>query len=293
MAKLVDAPRRTLTLLLYVALGAGGFSEPLPKRARGAEPAFPAAAQDAEQQDAEQQGPQPAGESAAPPDAAGDAPVDPAMLPWRRRNASVGQPGAVPRVVRVGGFGCQPMALFRDGEPWTQDLQEPLIKVLFRLPQIEAADIVRWRRPESLAQMLADPDAYRLDVAPLQGRLKQVVRRDAIPELARSYDISEYFEAQVRDAQGRLLLVNLRQAPEAWLRASALDEPVEFDGLFLQGLPASPDSPPGAAFAAQRLRWKPERTNSELGVTDSVVRLAALGVDAANFETVRNVIARR
>ena len=170
---------------------------------------------------------------------------------------------------------------FIDDRPILGEEQEPLEKVLFRLPMFAQADVDRWATPiTELDAMFANPDSYRFEMYELRGEVKSLRKVEVIPEMAKRLGYREFYEVSLSHDEVTSI-VYVRSIPSRW-DADAPDQPwidesVRIQGLMLKRISGSPNRQ--LAFAAARLNWHPKRPSESLGVSNDQVLLGQLGVD--------------
>ena len=179
---------------------------------------------------------------------------------------------------------------FVDGREVDKGEQEPLLRLLFRLPTVPQIDLDRWSRalPESTSHDRICSE-HRFDFFELEGTVDQIDARSIIPELVQRLGFSEYFQLTVSHGTQKSL-VFVQQLPEAWSRSmemgNVIHEPVRVQGLLLKY--QSVDGQSTLVFAAPRIHWYPTQASPERGVTDDLVMLANMGVDIATLADVQH-----
>lgn len=222
------------------------------------------------------------------------------VLPWNRGGPDrarlpVGQLGGPRELMQLYGVDDSQLRSLFDGQPLGADEEEALVRILYRLPNVGLDSVDRWVRPwSSGGELAADPEPQRVQFFRIQGRVRQVERREILPELSELFEFPAYYRVRIEvPGDPHPLLVCARQVPPAWPLDESLDEAAAVDGLFLKvGAStseggASADRPAELVFAADRIAWLPDRPRPEWGVTDHHVLLARLGMDVSRLDDVR------
>lgn len=171
--------------------------------------------------------------------------------------------------------------IFRQQEPWRDAENEPLSKVLFRLPQVKLLDVERWaKRGVAAQEMLERPADFQREFVQLAGRVRRVTVEQPIAELQDRYDMEKFYRCElVLERRGQRAIVFARAVPDAWQRDATIDEPASAYGVFLKAgsIEAASDEvkeQTALFFAANRVAWHP------------ATPLGKLGMDYGLFDTV-------
>jgi hypothetical protein len=279
--------RNPTTLLLAVLAGLSGVSVSLAKP--GDEANKPEAVPTAEtlEPSATEPPKQPAEPAKPQP--------SPRELPWAKKRPKsealpiLRPPASVREIMEKYDIGESQLTGFFNGVPLSPGEEDVLIRILYRLPRIGLENLEKWRRPEvKLEQLLADSDAHRLDVIPLEGRLTGVAKMDVPPDLAVRLEFKHYYLARIDLPDlGYVALIAIRRVPEYWLTAAELSEPVNLDGIFIKVLSDETETKPQLLFASRRIRWLPDHAIPELHIGADQLRLAELGFDLSLLEDLR------
>lgn len=193
-------------------------------------------------------------------------------------------------------FGDSYLAMFVDGEKLGVGEQEAVIRGLTRIRRLQPHRITHWLQLDVPWKELTDnPDAYRLDVFLLTGKVEGIRKINVPEEAAPNVGMSVYFEVDVLlngpvgPKQGILVVENL---PVAW--AANLGQPAVFDGqpfscpgIFLKPYQTE-DNEPGYIFATSKISWHPNQVSPALGVTSAKVRFAEQGVDIGELSAIQD-----
>ena len=176
----------------------------------------------------------------------------------------------------------------RDGQPLSPEERETLLQTLYRLPRIGVA---RWERrlkegpPPPLAELSSAGAEYRLAPFQLSGRVIKIARRQLSRGDAERYEFPVYYEAKIAiEGTKEVVLVAARSAPTAWLDRDSLVERVAVRGVFFKVLEEAGEETP--LFAAERIEWLPDKVDPSLGIEQSHIALADLGMDIGLFADV-------
>jgi hypothetical protein len=227
-----------------------------------------------------------------------DSPRVPAgPLPWEARprpaEPVLRPPSGPLELLERFDIGPSQIESFFSGQPLTPSEEDVLVKVLFRLPRLGLENLERWRRDEvTWDELAAAPRDYRLEVFHVAGRVTRVEQHDLLPEQSDLYEFDHYYRVtlELADSPHQALLL-ARSVPGAWPLDELMDEPAAADALFLKTGDATAERPP-LIFAAGRVAWHPDRPQPEHGIGPPQIALARLGVDAGQWEIVRDANAR-
>lgn len=213
-------------------------------------------------------------------------------LPWAKREQS--QPSSPKRAQSARellvNIEASQLAMFRDGVPANVDEDEPLFRILYRLPLFGANDTERLARPfdsETLATLLKEPAKFRADLFTWRGRVTRIERREVLPELASRLEFDHFWRVDVElavegSAESISATLNARTIPTAWRELEEVDEAFQADALFLK-VASEPSQAPHLQAACDRIEWRPNRPNERWKITPDHVRLAQLGFDVSRL----------
>ncbi len=218
-------------------------------------------------------------------------------LPWEappRVSEPILRPPANPReVLQRFDIGPSQIEGFFSGQPLMPSEEDVLVKILYRLPRLGLDNLQRWRQTKvTWDQLAAAPGEHRALVFHVRGRVKQVVLQPLLPEQTELFEMEHYYRVtlDLADSPYRALLL-ARRVPAAWELDKPLDEPAAADALFLKLGDSQEENPP-LIFAAGRVAWVPDRSHDEQQIGPSHVALARLGMDAGQWELVRETNGR-
>jgi hypothetical protein len=165
---------------------------------------------------------------------------------------------------------------FQNGKPFDVLEQEPLARVLMRLPQVKLIDLKRWtQRDVAWDDISKRPEEYRRQFLRIEGRVRRVVKLSPTAEVQSRFALDNYYRCEVTiDQSNQTAIVFARTVPEAWALDTPLNESASAAALFLKTGPESPAGKPDLCFAADRVAWHP------------ATPLGRLGMDYGLFDTI-------
>jgi hypothetical protein len=175
-----------------------------------------------------------------------------------------------------------------DDQPISEQEQQLLLRVLFRLPRVSTANLLRWAtRSWDEERIFEDPAEHRGEAFRVEGRARHV-EVVAVPDDRQKYlGFSHFFRVSIELASATVpVVVIARSVPSCWLGAEQLDEPVVAEAVFLK-VTHEADARL-LMFAGSHIAWFPERVNPRLGVTRDHLFLADLRMDVGRFDAVRS-----
>lgn len=193
--------------------------------------------------------------------------------------------GSARELLGLYGFDDSYFAKLPDATPLDGDQTEPLLRGLFAFRKFTREEVARWRQPgRDLPQWLADAPKHAGEIIAVRGRLKRVTRVRPDPEIARRFDLTQYFRCDVELTAPRADTTIFALAiPRAWLgddeNERASDVRCGASALFLKRQ-SSDASQPAPVFLAQRMAWYPDDGN--------FATLGNLGFDAGLIDGVRD-----
>lgn len=167
-----------------------------------------------------------------------------------------------------------------DGRPWNTDEDEALLKVMFRLRQVEPIRMETWAAQGfPISRLPHDSDALRGQVFSIRGRMRRVEPIQPVPEIADRYELREYYRCELALASGHRAVVFAEHVPEAWRKSGSAEGRAGAIAVYLKYLGDAAEPMP--AFVARRLAYFPETLLGELGMDvgllENVVEQAPLG----------------
>lgn len=168
--------------------------------------------------------------------------------------------------------------------------EEPLLRLLFRLPSFAQVDLNRWSKPLDRALSLEATCAKeRFEFVELRGLVERIEKIPIIPELVPRMGFSHYFKLTMADENTKSI-VFVRELPAAWISpfeaGITILEPIRVQGLLLKKQPIDDQS--GLVFAAARVEWYPVMESASLGVNEDKVLLSKMGVDIGQLDEVQH-----
>jgi hypothetical protein len=198
--------------------------------------------------------------------------------------------------IELSGFSMSEAFEVQDNQPL--DLSEKrILKLLYRIKKTSAKNLLQFSQftqGTSWQDIVKKTPEFRFRVFSLQGTVQRVTRK-RIPGATADDRIRSCFVSHCRSESGQAFQVVTLTSPSGWPLDVLLNEPIRFEG-FLFGLVDAADAfaddledaaDPSPLFVAKRMAWFPETANSDVGVSDSLVDLAKVGVDVGQFDFVR------
>lgn len=175
-----------------------------------------------------------------------------------------------------------------DGEPLSVNEDETLNRVLLRVARVSGYDWQRLSQPlGDGSRFVADPTAQRAQGASIEGRVTRVEKFAILPELARRFEFDHYYRVSLQPTTApHPILICARRIPTAWENLEQLDEPAACEAIFLK-TGAEIGGQRQLVFAADRLAWRPDKPNAQLGVEPDHVLLAKYGFDVNRLQDLR------
>ena len=165
---------------------------------------------------------------------------------------------------------------FAEGEPFRENEQEQLARVLMRLPQVKLVDVERWvRRKIAWEDLVARPLEYQRDFLRVAGRVRQVTRIVPPKEIQDRYALASYYRCEMTTDDGEHpAIVFARVVPSTWPIDRPMDERASVHAVFLKTGSEAAAGNRQLYFAADRMAWHPDTP------------LGRLGMDFGLFDTV-------
>ncbi len=178
--------------------------------------------------------------------------------------------------MRLVGIDQAEWARLQDVQPWSEQQKETLQKILMRLAGLPPAELERWAH-ESVdwKQLVEDPAVFRGQLFRLRGRVRSVERLRPPAEIARRFQLKQYYRVElVPDGGKRPVVIFTRTVPKSWRRGGPIDQPGGAWGMFLK-LGGDDPAEPRPVFAAGRLAWYPDdrllgRLGMDVGLLDEL-----------------------
>ncbi|GAG06016.1 unnamed protein product, partial [marine sediment metagenome] len=167
--------------------------------------------------------------------------------------------------------------LLTDGTPWQEGENETLLKIIYRLHRsFRPMDVESWCLGEAQpAELARDPDAYRGEIFRLAGRVVSIEVRRPVPEVARRFELGEYYRCEfLLGEEEHSAVLFAHTIPEAWKAHDSIDARAGAFGVFLK-LAGDDPGQPVSVFVASRVAWYPP------------TRLGSLGFDWGFFDDLR------
>lgn len=168
----------------------------------------------------------------------------------------------------LAGIGPEEVANLSNGQPWQATGNDILRRMLYRIERdVRPADLEGWSLGDvDLEYLAGDPEAYRLQVFELSGR---VVLAEPYRLSERQDDAGEFASIwrcrMLLDADGRAIDVFTARVPKAWRVGEPIDEPSGALAFFLKTSKLD-GTGPAAFFLADRMAWYPPTHLGSLGM---------------------------
>jgi hypothetical protein len=168
----------------------------------------------------------------------------------------------------LAGIGTEQLAKLSNGEPWQATGNDILRRMLYRIERdVRPADLESWSLGEAdLEHLAGDPEAYRLQVFELRGR---VVLAEPYRLSERQDDAGDFASIwrcrMLLGTDERPVDVFTAQLPRAWSVGEPIDEPAGALAFFLKTSKMDSGGPV-AFFLADRLAWYPPTHLGQLGM---------------------------
>ncbi|MFM7073990.1 MAG: hypothetical protein ACKO38_19560, partial [Planctomycetota bacterium] len=170
---------------------------------------------------------------------------------------------------------------FFDGQPLSVNEDEPLHRILFRLPRISGYDWHRLARPLGDGHPLAkEPAAQRGQAFRLEGMATRVEKIPVLPEIARRFEFDSYFRVSIEPTGSDYqVVVAARTVPVGWDQREPLREKVSCAAVFLKAAADAGERPP-LVFATDRIAWHPDTPSESPRIEADHLLLTRHGFDA-------------
>ena len=170
-----------------------------------------------------------------------------------------------------------------DGQPLSEQEREPLYRVLYILPRLDAADVQRWQRTASdWSQLAQRPDEFRGQLFEVRGEVLGLEEIQLPAESADRFHYAACFQVTLRsDGDAHPRVVYSREVPRWWREhAPSLTNPwnASCPALFLKRGTGQPGAE-ALVFAAARVAWHPQQPDPAQGVTAGMALLGSAGMD--------------
>ncbi len=170
-----------------------------------------------------------------------------------------------------------------DGQPMGEQELEPLYRLLYVLPRLDAADVQRWQRvPNDWSELAQRPADFRGQLFAVRGEVLALEEIRLPPESASRFSYAMCYRVTLRAASDRHpRIVYARDVPRSWRdHQPPQAEPwlASCPGLFLKR-GAGDSGTEALLFAAARLAWHPQQADSAHGVSSGMSLLGSAGVD--------------
>ena len=180
--------------------------------------------------------------------------------------------------------------MLRDGQPLGDEDAEPLVRLLFLLPRLDAMDLHRWREvaTANLDACQSDPDQHRLTMVSVAGQVSSISQVALLPEIVDRFGFQSYFRIQFTNTTGdHPIELCVRQLPRSWQSGAVPLQgmPIRADAFFLK-MSTQASGHPQWTLVADRIAWHPHEPDAALNVTAGAAALGARGMDISRFDDV-------
>ena len=154
-----------------------------------------------------------------------------------------------------------------DGRPISDGETEALLKIMFRLPQINQVNLHQWAsRDWTAAGLFEDAESHRGQTFYLAGQVRRVDTHEPLPEVAARFELPRYFRCELVLAESEQpAVVYVRKVPDPWRIGEPVDYRVTGYGLLLKFASETAEQPK-PVFVAERLGWHPPTLLGKLGM---------------------------
>jgi hypothetical protein len=192
------------------------------------------------------------------------------------------------QLLRLFDIGDSQLESFTDGQPLGDDDQEALIRILYRLPQIDLASIHRWQTAAvPWPDLINTPSQLRTSYYLLRGRVRRIEKQTLSARLSELFEFDHYYRVSLESPDtDHAIVICVREIPAAWRDQPTIAERVRLSAMFLKVGSRSPTATE-LIFAAHRPAWLPDRINQPLGIGPSHVLLGDLDMDVGLFDFAR------
>jgi len=169
---------------------------------------------------------------------------------------------------QLGGVGQKELDTLVDGEPWSEANTPIIRRMLYRMQRdVTPGDMEHWSHGSpNLKRLAQEPEAYRLEVFELRGRLVSVTPYALSHDAERGGQPGTIWRCQVQlNPDGELVEILVAKVPEAWGDEVPRDDSVGAFAFFLKQAQGGSEGP-AACFLTERLAWYPETYLGQLGM---------------------------
>lgn len=167
---------------------------------------------------------------------------------------------------------------FVDDQPLSDEQQQSVYKLLFRLRDLPPADVQDWAQGvDALDALPSQSKSQRGKLFYVTGNVTRVKPIELTTEQKARFQFTALFRCDFVATNGLRLEVLAREVPSAWQRDEPIDERASFRGMFVKRLAAGgPQDAGPLLFVTMRVAWQP------------ATLLGKLGMDAGLFDDVRD-----
>jgi hypothetical protein len=157
---------------------------------------------------------------------------------------------------------------FAHGEPLEDAEQEPLARMMMRLPQFKLVDVERWtKRTIAWDDVARRPAEYQREFLRVEGRVRRVTRIVPASEVQDRYALESYYRCEIAvDDDDPPMIVFARVVPQKWPIDGPMNERASVNAVFLKIGPESDAGKSELYLAADRIAWHPDTPLGKLGM---------------------------
>ncbi len=210
---------------------------------------------------------------------------------WSQQPTTTGEgpladDGGLQQVLQLFEIDESVLRFFVDGRGLTNDELEPVYRLLYVLPHIDALQRHRWSiMPDSWAPLQTDPAAHRAHLYQLMGRVVSITPHDLPAEAARRFGYNRFYLVDIATTlEAQVAQVAVRDIPRHW-PVDPQGQPMSCDALFLKrGEGNDGDAP--LLFVSDHISWHPQQSNAAPTIGPGQALLGMSGMDVGRFQDV-------
>ena len=206
--------------------------------------------------------------------------------------ASLAPPSPMRELLVAAGIHDDQWAGIRDGEPMSPAEERIVWHILFRLPQVSLQSVETWSKAADWSAIREQPTAHRGDLYQIAGRGERLATISVPGDDSEAWGIGKYYRLEVRlDGPLPRAVVFAKSVPGNWQPladgGTSLNTPISAHAVFLK-LEMDDQGQAVPTFVASSIAWHPSQVSETLGVSESHVLLAGLGMDLRLLDDVHD-----